>query len=68
MPPIATAVNFGLMPIRSLPPGVHHFETMIAAISKLRVHHGTQFGPRQLAKTCDKSAAKLVNGRALAFV
>jgi hypothetical protein len=68
MPPIDIAVNFRLMATRNIPARVHHFETIAAAISKLRVHHGIQFGPRQLAKTCGKSAAKLVNGRALAFV
>jgi hypothetical protein len=68
MPAIEIAVNFGLTAIRKIPARVYHFETIAAAISKLRVHHGVQFGPRQLAKTCGKSAAKLVNGRALAFV
>jgi len=68
MPPIEIAVNLRLTPIRDIAARVHHFETIARAISILRVHHGTQFGPRQPAKTCGKSAAKLVNGRALAFV
>jgi hypothetical protein len=47
---------------------VHHFETIAGAISKLRVHHPFEFGRARHGKNPGKSATKLVNATALAFV
>jgi hypothetical protein len=47
---------------------MHHFETIESAISKLLVHHQSEFGREAQPKNRDKSATKLVNGPALAFV